>query len=40
MKSNKYLSKILANDKEGLQMVSALSSGAKGAVTILDEGVG
>ena len=29
MKSNKYLSKILANDKEGLQMVSALSSGAK-----------
>ena len=29
MKSNKYLSKILANDKEGLQMVSARSSGAK-----------
>ena len=29
MNRNKYLSKILANDKEGLQMVSALSSGAK-----------
>ena len=29
MSKNKYLSKILANDQEGLQMVSALSSGAK-----------
>ena len=26
---NKYLAKIIANDKEGLQMISACSSGAK-----------
>ena len=27
--SNKYLAKIIASDKEGLQMISACSSGAK-----------
>ena len=26
---NKYLAKIIANDQEGLQMISACSSGAK-----------
>ena len=26
---NKYLAKIIATDKEGLQMISACSSGAK-----------
>ena len=31
---NKYLAKIIANDQEGLQMISACSSGAK--VKIVD----
>ena len=32
---NKYLAKIIANDQEGLQMISAYSSGAK--VKVADE---
>ena len=30
---SKYLAKIIANDQEGLQMISACSSGAKVKVT-------
>ena len=33
MTKNKYLAKILASDTEGLQMISACSSGAKVAVS-------
>ena len=32
---SKYLAKIIANDQEGLQMISACSSGAKVKVCLL-----